>query len=85
MSPVRLNTECNMHKENDLKMEKVADKNCAETKKDDSDKKGSLGWIEFGCNDYWTWSKRHRSKEVILVEPTARKGMLQICQSDVEN
>lgn len=29
-----------------------------------------------GCNDNWTWSKRHRSQEAILAEPNFRKGEL---------
>lgn len=60
---------------NELNMEKICDKDCAENKKDRSDKNDSMGWLEFGCADYWTWSKRHRSKEVMLIEPTSRKGM----------
>lgn len=63
----------NLLTENDLKMEKC-DRNCNDNEKDESDKNDSNGWLEFGCADYWTWSKRHRSKEVILVEPTSRKG-----------
>lgn len=27
-----------------------------------------------GCEDNWTWSKRHRSQEAILPEPSLRKG-----------
>lgn len=27
-----------------------------------------------GCEDNWTWNKRHRSQEVILPEPSLRKG-----------
>lgn len=27
-----------------------------------------------GIEDNWTWSKRHRSQEVILPEPSLRKG-----------
>lgn len=29
-----------------------------------------------GCEENWTWSKRHRSQEVILPEPSLRKGTL---------
>lgn len=30
--------------------------------------------LKHGCEDNWTWSKRHRSQEVDLPEPSLRKG-----------
>lgn len=32
--------------------------------------------LQHGCEDNWTWSKKHRSQEVILPEPTRRKGVI---------
>lgn len=30
--------------------------------------------LKHGCDDNWTWSKKNRSKEVVLPEPSLRKG-----------
>lgn len=30
--------------------------------------------LQDGCLDTWTWSKRYRSEEVVLPEPTFHKG-----------
>lgn len=31
--------------------------------------------LQFGCMDHWTWSKKDRSQEVVLSEPSLKKGM----------
>lgn len=33
--------------------------------------------LQHGCYDNWTWSKRHRSQEVVFTDPTLRKGTLK--------
>lgn len=30
--------------------------------------------LKYGCEDNWTWSKKYRSQEVVLPEPTMKKG-----------
>lgn len=42
----------------------------------EDESKNSIKPLMDGCNDNWTWSKRHRSQEAILSKPDSRKGKL---------
>lgn len=40
----------------------------------DDDQQNENKPLRHGCYDNWTWSKRHRSQEVVFTDSTLRKG-----------
>lgn len=41
----------------------------------DDDQENANKPLRHGCYDNWTWSKRHRSQEVVFTDSTLRKGV----------
>lgn len=40
--------------------------------------------LQHGCEDNWTWSRKHRSQEAVLPEPTRRKGKTKFSDNRVD-